>query len=210
MRPLRLIVLRNYLGVALFSCAVVPNIHMPAWADPPDPRPIDRKSFYGTPLARKDLEGGQLPAETSPFPKYNSAKSTSTRAREQRNKMVWSAPTPQEQSMLQAVTDSQLQQGADDPRTLNLMWTTAQYFLKVQKIQQAEPLLKELIAIIESHSQTTANAQILSDAKFKLKEIQDARIRPVLPQWPRFMPPLMTPRTGLRGGNAKYVDARNP
>lgn len=104
--------------------------------------------------------------------------------------------------MLQSVSESQLQQGVEDPKTLDLSWKTAAYFFKIQKYNQAEPLLKEIVATIESHPQTPQSKAILEDAKKKLIEINEARAKRFLPGPVKFQFPRMIPRKGL--GNSSF------
>lgn len=154
---------------------------------PVNPTPLSRRTFLPPLLDR------------SAFPAYDKDSYAKMRMKQTRAKTVWSAPTRQEESMLQSVSETQLQQGVEDPKTLALSWKTAAYFFKIQKYNQAEPLLKELVTTIESHPQTPQSRAILSDAKKKLIEIDQARAKNRLPgqvapyQWPG-----MTPRRGLR------------
>jgi len=130
------------------------------------------------------------------FPAYDRDSYMKMRMKQTRASTLWTAPNSNEQSMLQSVSESQLQQGVEDPKTLALSWKTAEYFCKVQKYNQAEPLLKELIATIESHPQTPQATAILSDAKKKLAEINEARTKRQLPG-PGYAFGPMFPRPGM-------------
>jgi hypothetical protein len=168
-----------------------PDLNNPTKPDPNYVPPVRPPKLYLPPLVDK-----------SAFPAYDKDSYAKMLMKQTRAKTVWSAPTRQEQSMLQSVSESQLQQGVEDPKTLDLSWKTAAYFFKIQKYNQAEPLLKEIVATIESHPQTPQSKAILEDAKKKLIEINEARAKRFLPGPVKFQFPRMIPRKGL--GNSSF------
>lgn len=82
-----------------------------------------------------------------------------------------------------------MQFGPEDPRTTRLMWQTAEHLCKIQKFYQAEKLLKELVAALESSSDR-GNLYLLDKARSKLSEIQESirrsRERPITPAYSRY------------------------
>lgn len=171
----------------------------PATKFPTHPTSL-RDRFYLPPMVNK-----------STFPAYDKDSYAKMRMKQTRAKTVWSAPTKAEQSMLQSVSESQLQQGVEDPNTLMLSWRAASYFCKIQKYNQAEPLLKELVATIESHPQTPQSKVILSEAKKKLVEIDEARAKNRMPGvMPPYQIPSTTPRRGVRNWSPPPSSSLSP
>ena len=135
--------------------------------------------------------------DRSAFPAYDKDSYAKMRMKQTRASTVWQAPTSKEKSMLQSVSENQLQQGVEDPQSLAMSWKAAEYFCKIQKYNQAEPLLKELVATIESHPQTPQSKAILGEAKKKLIEIDEARTKRFLPGPVKYQYPGIMPRRGL-------------
>ncbi|MBC7998708.1 MAG: hypothetical protein IAF58_12240 [Leptolyngbya sp.] len=97
-------------------------------------------------------------------------------AREKRGRVIWNGANSSDDTKSQAIMDSQLRFGAEDPKTIDLMWKTAKGFFDEQKYDLAEPLLKELIVTLESHP-ALADKSVLSDASTKLSTLQSERRR---------------------------------
>ena len=96
---------------------------------------------------------------------------------EVRAKTIWSGADSSDRKMQAEVLEKQLRDSPEAPETIRQVWTTAQYFLASQKPVLAEPLLKELVATIESHKITSENRGILAQAKYKLSKLEAIKNR---------------------------------
>lgn len=97
-------------------------------------------------------------------------------AREKRGRVIWNGATSGDDAKSQAILDSQLRYGAEDPKTVELMWKTAKIFFDEQKYDLAEPLLRELVVTLESHP-VLAHPTVLNDARTKLSALETERQR---------------------------------
>lgn len=96
---------------------------------------------------------------------------TRLNAAEMHEKVIWSAPSSEEQDTLARIQQMQVIYGPNDVSTLRYMLTTANYFADEQKPNQAEQLLKEIIATIQTYGVTPENSLILSVAQGRLAQM---------------------------------------
>ncbi len=122
--------------------------------------------------------GGGMQYQTSST-SYNSYRPRFNRLSpaELHEKTIWSAATSDEENMLARIQQQQLSTGPDDPATLQYMMDTANYFAQEQKPNLAEPLLKEVIATIQTHPNAAGNYGLLSSAQSKLSQLQSEDTR---------------------------------